>query len=139
MAALGFGALALILVISAPPSAAAAAKKVKTSAGDLFVDADSVNGAISSKRVDCERGRKVKLRVASDGDKVIGTAKTDKQGRWLITIRLGVGTVLRRGGEGEQEQQAGQGDLPGGQVEVRGPLRAGAERARARARARRRT
>ena len=92
LAVLGFGALALILVISAPPSAAAAAKKVKTSAGDLFVDADSVNGAISSKRVDCERGRKVKLRVASDGDKVIGTAKTDKQGRWLITIELGIGT-----------------------------------------------
>jgi hypothetical protein len=92
LAALWLGALVLALSVLAPATGASGTKKVKTSTGDMFVDADSVNGTISSKRAACESGRKVKLRVASNGDKVLGTAKTDKQGRWVITIQLGVGT-----------------------------------------------
>ena len=91
LAALGLGALALGLSILAPATEASGTKKFKTSTGDLFVDADSVNGTISSKRAECERGRKVKLRAVSGGG-VIGTAKTDKQGRWAITVQLGVGS-----------------------------------------------
>ena len=108
---MGLGALVLALSVLASATGASGTKKVKTSTGDLFVvtkdlvggvaqvftgdlfvDADSVNGTISSKRAACESGRKVKLRVASNGDKVLATAKTDKQGRWVITIQLGVGT-----------------------------------------------
>ncbi len=88
--ALWLGALALMLLVLVPATDASAAKKVKTSTGDLFVDADSVNGTISSKHSECKQGRKVKLR-STDG-KVIGTDKTDKKGAWEIQIRLGAGT-----------------------------------------------
>ncbi len=90
LAALWLGALALGLLVLVPATDASAAKKVKTSTGDLFVDADSVNGTISSKRAECRQGRKVKLRSGSDG-KVIASDKTDKQGRWAVTVQLGVG------------------------------------------------
>jgi len=95
LAALGLGALVLALSVLAPATGASGTKKVKTSTGDLFVDADSVNGTISSKRAECESGRKVKLRVASGGG-VIGTDKTDKKGRWAITIQLGVGSYYAK-------------------------------------------
>lgn len=71
---------------------AAKAKKVKTSAGELLIDSDSAEGTVSSKRSECERGRKVKLRNASAGGKAVRSAQTDKEGEWEITIQLAAAT-----------------------------------------------
>lgn len=88
--ALCLAALVVVMALAVSSSGAAKTKKVSTGAGELFVDADSVSGAIKSNS-DCRGKRKVKLRIAS-GDKVIASTQTTKKGEWEITKQLGVGS-----------------------------------------------
>jgi hypothetical protein len=85
-------AIALTLSLAVTPSFATKPKKVKTEAeveGVRFFPGglSEFFGDVHSRKSKCEKGRDVRLVFAGQkpiGDPLIGTAKTDRTGDWVV-------------------------------------------------------
>ncbi len=79
------------LLLPASASAATASKVV------ISFKLPAFNGTVQSSKAACKKNRTVKLyRVKAGPDKLLGTDKTDKKGKWLIPSKLKSGNYYAK-------------------------------------------
>ena len=89
----------LLVVAAAMVVPAAAMAAVKSTVTITSGEGSEFAGKITSPQQRCERGRTIKLLREDDsgeGDSLVGTAKTDKAGRWELDGSFLAGVYLVR-------------------------------------------
>lgn len=86
-------AVSILVALALPASASAAtASKVIIS-----FKLPAFNGKVQSSKASCKKNRTVKLyRVKAGPDKLLGTDRTNKKGKWLIPAKLKSGNYYAK-------------------------------------------
>ena len=86
-------ALSIFVALLLPTSASAATASTVI----ISLKLPAFNGTLQSSSAACKKNRTVKLyRVTAGPDKLLGTDKTNKKGKWLIPVKLKSGNYYAK-------------------------------------------